>query len=411
MALTIDVTDAGLDAGPDYFTNTGLQPPNVSVVDDGGRFGFDISDTTRVLLPEAAMVGSFFNSNAFSASLSFKAQDGSQSAGQLFRIHSNLHVTVNATGSFRVDFINESGVWSTLNSGATSGLDGNWHDLAISYDGAQGTFDLSLDGALLASGTASGNTKGGGQWGLNFGSIFGSTGFDGLIDDFTLDDNATAPPPPPPPPPPPVPTDVFSVDVTASGLDAGPDYQTEFGQPPPSVTVVQDSGRWGFDLDDGSTIKFPREALDGPYFSSDAFTVSLSMKAQDGISSAGEILRIHTSLQLNVNSDGSFSLAFTNDQSTKTTLNTSATLALDGQWHDLIVTFDDSLGTLAVYLDDAEIGSIPATAHNWALFLDFDTCIAAEGDGSAISVAPETRHTLIRLFHAFGGAITLLTER
>ncbi len=70
MALTIDVTGTGLDAGPDYQTNTGQLPPSVTVVDDGDRFGFDISDTTKVTLPEAALTDSYFNSNAFSASLS-----------------------------------------------------------------------------------------------------------------------------------------------------------------------------------------------------------------------------------------------------------------------------------------------------------------------------------------------------
>ena len=305
MALTIDVTGTGLDAGPTYLTNTGQQPHAVTVVDDGGRLGFDISDTTKVTLPEAALIGSFFNSNEFSASLSFKAQDGALSAGQLFRIHSSLHVSIAGNGSLRVDFINDSNVWSTLTTSATSALDGNWHDLSISYNGPLNTLELALDGALLASGSASGGTKSSGQWGLNFGSIFGLTGFDGLIDDVQIDNSAT---PPPPTPPPPVTSDILTIDVTSLGLDAGPDYQTEVGQPPPPVTAVQDGGRWGFDLDDGSTVAIPKQALDGPYFNSDAFTVSLSLLVQDGAASAGDVFRIHTNLYLKVNGDGSFRL-------------------------------------------------------------------------------------------------------
>ena len=236
MTLSIDVTSTGLDAGPDYVTNTGQNPPAVTVVDDNGRYGFDISDTVGVAMPVSALAGSFFDSNEFSVSLSFKAQDGGLSNGQIFRIHSSLHVSVAGNGTLRADFTNDSGQRFTLTGQPSNAMDGEWHDLAISYDGSQGTFDLFLDGALAATGTASGNTKSAGSHGLTFGKIFSLPGFDGLIDDFQIDDVATAPPPPPPPP---GAYDTLSLDVTPTGLDGGPDYQTEVGQPPPPVIHVK----------------------------------------------------------------------------------------------------------------------------------------------------------------------------
>lgn len=61
-----------------------------------------------------------------------------------------------------------------------------------------------------------------------------------------------------------------------------------------------------------------------------------------------------------------------------------------------------------------DLRSLPAAASRWALLLDFDSCIAAEGPanaGAPVSVTPETRYTLNHLFHRFGGAVALLTGR
>ncbi len=314
MALTIDVTGTGLDAGAGYVTHTGQQPPAVSVVNDNGRYGFDISDTTNVAMPATALAGSFFGSDAFSASLSFKAED------------------------------------VTLNGQPSAALDGEWHDLRVTYDGGTGMFDLYLDSMLAASGAASGNTKAAGLYGLNFEQIYRIAGFDGLINYFPIDNVVGAPPPRP------LSTyDTLTLDVTSSGLAAGPYYQTEVGQPPPAVNVTRDAGRWGFELDDAVTVAIPKQALDGPYFNSDAFTVSLSAKAQDGALSAGEILRIHSNLVLRVEGDGAFRLDFINDQGVRTTLNTGPSNTLDGEWHDLAVVYDDSHGALSLHFDGIEL--------------------------------------------------------
>ncbi len=132
---------------------------------------------------------------------------------------------MNSAGAFRVDFTNDSNVRSTLNSSATSALDGNWHDLLISYDGSQGTFEISLDNALLVSRTASGDTKSGGQWGLNFGSAWGATAFDGLIDDVRVENTALQIVSPPPPP---APLTTVSIDFTGPGT-------------PPGLTLIGDA--------------------------------------------------------------------------------------------------------------------------------------------------------------------------
>ena len=364
MALSIDVTSSGLDAGPDYFNNTGQQPPSVTVVNDGGRYGFDVSDTVGVTLPQTALVDSFFNANEFSASLSFMAQDGANSAGKLFRIHQALHVQINANGSLRVDFINDSNTWTTINTAATTALDGNWHDLLISYDGTAGQLQVSLDSTLLASKAASGNTKSNGPWGLTFGEVFGITGFDGLIDDFQIDDVATAPPPPPPPP---GPFDTLTIDVDANGLVGDAAYDDNVSQPLPNVTAAQEDGRWGFDLDDGTQVGISKEALDGPFFAQSAFNVSFSMKAQDGANSAGEVFRAHNNLEMRVQNDGSFRVDFINDLGARFTLYSNATNVLDGEWHDIAVSYDDAAGQLELYLDDFAIASRAASGSTHAM--------------------------------------------
>ncbi len=51
------------------------------------------------------------------------------------------------------------------------------------------------------------------------------------------------------------------------------------------------------------------------------------------------------------------------------------------------------------YLSQPDLSSVPASAHRWALFLDFDSCFATAGlEGMSVAVSPETRYTLIRLF-------------
>lgn len=63
-------------------------------------------------------------------------------------------------------------------------------------------------------------------------------------------------------------------------------------------------------------------------------------------------------------------------------------------------------------LSSPDLPTITTAAHRWALFLDFDTCFSTLESGAAsVSVTPESRYTLLRLFHAFGGAVALLTSR
>ena len=137
----------------------------------------------------------------------------------------------------------------------------------------------------------------------------------------------------------------LSIDVTSAGLDGGPNYVSNFGNPPP-VTAVLDSGRWGFAVSDNSGVTIPKTALADTFFDSDKFTVSFAFKATDGANSAGEVLRIHQSLVLVANADGSFRLDFFNDQGDRTILNTSVSSALDGAWHDVSISYDDAQSSI-----------------------------------------------------------------
>jgi hypothetical protein len=59
--------------------------------------------------------------------------------------------------------------------------------------------------------------------------------------------------------------------------------------------------------------------------------------------------------------------------------------------------------------------SIPAAVLaaplRWALFLELEGCLAEPGAAGDLSVSPQTRYTLQRLFHALGGTVAVLTGR
>ena len=193
MPLQIDATDKGLSAGPAASSATQNALPNAQTVEDRGRWGFVVDDTTSVSVPKEQLNNVFFSQDEFNVTFSFAATDGASSAGEIFRIHNSLMLLVDSSGQFRLDFINSQGTVKTLWSNATFALDGHWHDITISYSDADGAIQFFYDNELLMQGSASGSTRPQQFWGLNFGPAFGSTGFDGLIDDVFINNAASTP--------------------------------------------------------------------------------------------------------------------------------------------------------------------------------------------------------------------------
>jgi hypothetical protein len=204
MSLSLDVTASGLDAGQSYLNDVGSPPPTVDLVNDGTRWGFAIADDSGVSIPQQGLTDAFFDSSAFTLSLAFKATDGVQSAGEILRIHKSLELRINSDGTVQSKFFNDQDAKFILRSGPTNALDGQWHDLKLTYDGGKNLLQLDLDSATVASMAAAGITKPMQSWGLNLGAVWNIVGFEGLIDDVYVDNTigGTTPPTSPPTLPP-----------------------------------------------------------------------------------------------------------------------------------------------------------------------------------------------------------------
>ncbi|HKK31421.1 MAG TPA: hypothetical protein VKA18_13635, partial [Alphaproteobacteria bacterium] len=140
MTLSIDVDSTGLVPNAEY---DGV-PPTVNSVFSDGRWGFRTTDSTGVAFPQYELAHVFFGQSAFTLGFSFNAADGPGSAGEFFRIHQSLFLRIEADGALRLDFISNADIRHTFTSQPTSALDGDWHDILISYDGTTGELRLDL---------------------------------------------------------------------------------------------------------------------------------------------------------------------------------------------------------------------------------------------------------------------------
>ena len=96
-------------------------------------------------------------------------------------------------------------------------------------------------------------------------------------------------------------------------------------------------------------------------FGLSAFGLSVSLTALDGQNSAGEVLRIHTSMNLSIADDGAVRFNFTNDAGETVVLNSGPTHLLDGQKHLLSIGYDIQNARLVASVDGIEVAAISAT--------------------------------------------------
>ena len=80
----------------------------------------------------------------------------------------------------------------------------------------------------------------------------------------------------------------LQIDATDKGLSAGPAASSATQNALPNAQTVEDRGRWGFVVDDTTSVSVPKEQLNNVFFSQDEFNVTFSFAATDGASSAGE---------------------------------------------------------------------------------------------------------------------------
>lgn len=126
-----------------------------------------------------------FGADNFELSLSLKATNGSNSGGELFRVHGHFLSFVNDDGSFSFIMGADDGSKVKLITSGVNLVDGHTHDLSVVFDGPTNTVSIWVDGVLNKTGGITGNLTNSAR-DLTFGDPWGGDAFDGEISGFSL---------------------------------------------------------------------------------------------------------------------------------------------------------------------------------------------------------------------------------
>ncbi|MGF1502355.1 MAG: PKD domain-containing protein [Paracoccaceae bacterium] len=244
VLFRLEVTADGVSDASWFDTPVQVGPGMVIADDTGGALRF--GDKTAIGF-KPADIDQIFNLDAFTISFSLRAEHGlRRDAGQIFEMFGNTTIEVLPVGDLKINLATLGGEVSWQSRGAKL-LDGQWHDISMTYDNAAGRMEVFLDGSRIGQEAITGQTKGPGSWMVVIGDgrIRGDS-FEGLLNNFEILDRALdasdivekhgafaienerdyagAPMDPPPPPPAPGDEDRFefsleTIEETVAGLE------------------------------------------------------------------------------------------------------------------------------------------------------------------------------------------------
>lgn len=144
--------------------------------------------------------------------------------------------------------------------------------------------------------------------------------------------------------------DVITFDAAEGVFRAwvGPNSTRALGTPSKAGPAVLNDGR--------ARISIDREDL-LPFFSSSDFELGLRLRAADTYKSAGELLRIHQSLILEITGRGTLKMELSTAESDRLRLRTPAVGLTDGDWHDIRIVYSSSRATAEVFVDGILVAS------------------------------------------------------
>lgn len=138
------------------------------------------------------------------------------------------------------------------------------------------------------------------------------------------------------------------------------------------ATTVDGDG-YGVAIGDTVGCNLDRADLSAIYGMS-AFEIGFSLRATDGVASAGEVMRIHQNFRIEVTDTGSFVFQFFSDNGDNYTLETAQTAIFDSAEHQLACSYDSQVGQIIACIDGEKIGSMSANGatklmESWGLSL------------------------------------------
>lgn len=128
----------------------------------------------------ATQVPSIFGAEDFRVSLSLAADNWSQDAGEILRLHRTFILNANKDGTLTVNLSPEGGPRVVLKS--TLALKtGDWSDVTLHFDGNDGRVWFEIDGQQAGEAKAAGFVSKQSTPGFSLGAIYGSSSFTGAI--------------------------------------------------------------------------------------------------------------------------------------------------------------------------------------------------------------------------------------
>jgi parallel beta-helix repeat protein len=169
------------------FTSFAARDPVVVPEIDLGPGAAILGQGASPIVIPVEMIAPFFQAQNFQIDMRVRGLPSYRSAGELFRIHGNLYVTVTGRGALAVRF--DTGIADSLKftTGPAPLFGGDWVNLSFRYDAAAGLFTVLANDAVIGQGTTVGQTRPMERWGLALGNPFATReSFDGEMEALSV---------------------------------------------------------------------------------------------------------------------------------------------------------------------------------------------------------------------------------
>ncbi|MEO0830034.1 MAG: PKD domain-containing protein, partial [Pseudomonadota bacterium] len=115
---------------------------------DGGQ-AIKMAKDAPVTLPQTALSG-YYGASGFDLNFEIRMDEGRDNAGEVLRIHHAMIVHVTSSGEVRLQ-LKPDGADSYIDVRTVGAemLDGGWHDVAIQWDGLEGSLQILVNGAVF----------------------------------------------------------------------------------------------------------------------------------------------------------------------------------------------------------------------------------------------------------------------
>jgi hypothetical protein len=165
---------------------SGRDPVEVSGIDLGPGAAILGQGASPIVIP-VEMIAPFFQAQNFQIDMRVRGVPSYRSAGELFRIHGSLYVTVTGRGGLAIRFDTSTADSLKFTTGPAPLFNGDWVDLSFRYDAGTGLFTVLANDTVIGQGTTSGETRPMERWGLALGNPFATReSFDGEMEALTL---------------------------------------------------------------------------------------------------------------------------------------------------------------------------------------------------------------------------------